>query len=43
MEETGLTSKLVIIPGAPHGLFTGEGGQTAAQELLGWMQQHLLN
>lgn len=41
LKAAGITSEFVVIPGAPHGLFTGEGGVTAANALRGWFDQHL--
>lgn len=41
LQAAGITSEFVVIPGAPHGLFTGEGGVTAANALRGWFDRHL--
>lgn len=41
LQSAGITSEFVVIPGAPHGLFTGDGGITAANALRGWFDQHL--
>jgi acetyl esterase/lipase len=41
LKQANVKSELVVIDGAPHGLFTGEGEQTAAQALLGWFQENL--
>lgn len=43
LQDADIESELVVIEGAPHGLFTGEGGEKAADALLGWMQAHLLD
>jgi acetyl esterase/lipase len=43
LEKAGVESGFVIIPGAPHGLFTGEAGKTAGNALLDWMQDKLLD
>jgi acetyl esterase/lipase len=41
LKAADITSEFIVIPGAPHGLFTGEGGVTAANALRGWFDQHL--
>ena len=41
LKSANITSDFVIIPGAPHGLFTGEGGVMAANALRGWFDEHL--
>jgi hypothetical protein len=32
---------LIVIAGAPHGLFTGEDAKTAGDALKGWFDRHL--
>jgi acetyl esterase/lipase len=41
LKAAGVETKFVVIPGAPHGLFQGDGGTTAAKELLGWFEVNL--
>ncbi len=43
LSTAGVKSNFITIPGAPHGLFTGEAGEIAGSALLGWMQEHLLD
>ena len=42
LKAAGINTKFVVIEGAPHGLFTGEGGELAAQSLIDWFNQYLL-
>jgi acetyl esterase/lipase len=41
LKAAGVKTEFVVIPGAPHGLFQGEGGKTAAKALLGWFDANL--
>lgn len=41
LQAAGVKTEFVVIPGAPHGLFQGEGGVTAAKALLGWFDANL--
>jgi len=41
LKAAGVKTEFVVIPDAPHGLFTGEGGVTAANALLGWFEENL--
>ena len=42
LAAAGVNTKFIVIEGAPHGLFVGEDGVTAAQALVGWFDQYLL-
>lgn len=42
LKAAGVNTKFVVIEGAPHGLFTGVGGELAAKSLIGWFDQYLL-
>ncbi len=42
LKAAGVNTKFVVIEGAPHGLFAGEGGVLAAKSLVGWFDQYLL-
>lgn len=42
LKAAGVKTEFVVIEGAPHGLFTGEGGVVAARALLEWFDQFLL-
>ncbi len=42
LKAAGIETEFVVIEGAPHGLFTGEGGDLAANSLIGWFNQYLL-
>ncbi len=42
LQSAGVITEFVVIEGAPHGLFTGDGGVKAAAALLGWFETHLL-
>lgn len=42
LKAAGVESNFIVIPGAPHGLFTGDDGVTAAKALVGWFDQYLL-
>lgn len=41
LEAANVKTDFVVIPGAPHGLFQGEDGATAAKALLGWFEANL--
>ncbi|MEX0617930.1 MAG: alpha/beta hydrolase [Pseudohongiellaceae bacterium] len=42
LREVGIATEFIVVEGAPHGLFTGEDGKTAAAALLGWFETYLL-
>lgn len=42
LQSAGVSTEFVVIAGAPHGLFTGDGGVKAAAALLGWFNKFLL-
>lgn len=41
LREAGVTSELVVIEGAGHGPFTGEGGEIAKNAMLRWFSEYL--
>ncbi|MBU2098843.1 MAG: alpha/beta hydrolase [Gammaproteobacteria bacterium] len=41
LQAADITSEFIVIPGAPHGLFTGDDAVTAADALRRWFDQHL--
>lgn len=41
LQAAGVTSEFIVIPGAPHGLFTGDDAATAGNALREWFDQHL--
>ncbi|NQV70061.1 MAG: alpha/beta hydrolase [Pseudohongiella sp.] len=41
LKAAGVKNDFLVIPGAPHGLFQGEGGKRAASALLGWFEENL--
>jgi acetyl esterase/lipase len=41
LQAAGVKSEFIVIEGAPHGLFTGANGVTAAEALLRWFTTHL--
>lgn len=41
LQTAGIISDFVVIPGAPHGLFMGDAGVTAANALRAWFDEHL--
>jgi acetyl esterase/lipase len=41
LQAAGIKSEFIVIPGAPHGLFTDQAGVTAANALLAWFDEHL--
>lgn len=41
LQAAGIVSDFVVIPGAPHGLFMGDAGVTAASAIKAWFDEHL--
>ncbi len=41
LNDFGVTTKFVVIEGAPHGRYLGEGGRIASSAMLSWFQKHL--